>query len=124
MGAAANWQNDIKVLLQDTDVVLYNPRRDDWDSTWVQKASNMQFNEQVTWEMDALDYCDKIVFYFDPCTKSPITLLELGLYAKSGKVAVCCPDGFWRKGNVEMVCNRHSVPLCDTLTELVSLISK
>ena len=47
--------------------------------------------------------------YFDPKTKSPISLLELGLFAKSGKLVVCCPDGFWKKGNVDIVCQRYKV---------------
>ena len=56
--------------------------------------------------------------YFDPETKSPITLLELGLYARSGKLVVCCPHGFWRRGNVDIVCDRYGVDqvkLLDTL---------
>jgi len=52
--------------------------------------------------------------YFDPNTKSPISLLELGLHANSGKMIVCCPKGFWRKGNVDIVCERYDVPVvCD-----------
>ena len=35
--------------------------------------------------------------------RAPITLLELGLFARSGKLIVCCPDGYWRKGNIEVV---------------------
>lgn len=45
----------------------------------VQEASNPQFRQQVEWELNALSVADLIVFYFDPATRSPITLLELGL---------------------------------------------
>jgi hypothetical protein len=48
---------------------------------------------------------------FVPETKSPITLLELGLHARSGKLVVGCPHGFWRRGNIEVVCARFGVPL-------------
>ena len=47
--------------------------------------------------------------YFDPNTKSPVSLLELGLYAHTGKLRVCCPDGFWRKGNVDVICARFGI---------------
>jgi hypothetical protein len=57
-----------------------------------------------------LEDADIILLYFDPNTKSPISLLELGLYARSKKLFVCCPDGFWRQGNVRVVCERYGVP--------------
>ena len=60
--------------------------------------------------------------YFSPETKSPISLLELGLYATSGKMIVCCPDGFWRKGNVEIVCEKYEIPLYETLDDLLNFI--
>jgi hypothetical protein len=60
-----------------------------------------------------------IVMYFSPETKSPISLLELGLYASSGKIHVICPDGFWRRGNVEIVCNKYNIPLYETLNDFV-----
>jgi hypothetical protein len=39
------------------------------------------------------------------------------LFARSGKLLVCCPEGFWRKGNVEIVCARYGVPLVGELDE-------
>ena len=124
MGTAEPWQERLVNEFKDTDIRFLDPRRDDWDSSWVQEASNPQFAQQVNWELDALDYSDLIVFYFDPNTKSPITLMELGLYANSGKVIVCCPDGFWRKGNVEIVCQRHNVTLVNSFDELVNAVKK
>lgn len=56
-----------------------------------------------------------IFFFFDPTTYSPITLYEMGLHTKSGKIFVICPDGFWRKGNVDIVCNRYNIPLFNDL---------
>lgn len=63
-----------------------------------------------------------IAMWFAPETKAPITLLELGLFARSGKVIVGCPDGFWRKGNVEIVCARFGCELtsdCETFVARV-----
>ena len=117
MGTAGKWQDIVSSAIE--DVNFLNPRRDDWDSTWTQDLNNPQFYEQVTWELDMLDKADIIVMYFDPKTKSPISLLELGLYAKSGKLIVCCPDGFWRKGNVDIVCQRLNIPVFTSLNTLI-----
>lgn len=87
----------------------------------MQSIHNPKFKEQVNWELDALSSADIVVFYFDPNTKSPITLMELGLAAASeSNVIVCCPDGFWRKGNVEIICDRFDIPLCNTFDSLVA----
>jgi hypothetical protein len=115
MGKAEDWQVRIENELKDYPITIFNPRRDDWDSSWEQKESNPQFSKQVNWEMNMLDVCDIIFMYFSPETKSPISLLELGLYANSGKMIVCCPDGFWRKGNVDIVCSRYNIPVYNTL---------
>jgi hypothetical protein len=119
MNTAEKWQERLAAELKDYDIVCYNPRRADWDSTITQSITDQRFNEQVTWELNALDAASLIVFYFDPNTKSPITLLELGLFASKGNVIVCCPDGFWRKGNVEIVCNRYGVKLENTFDNLL-----
>ena len=108
MGSAEPWQDQIIEKFNE-NVVFYNPRRDDWDSSWDHNSD--KFNEQVNWELDMLDDADIIVMYFDPNTKSPISLLELGLNARSKKLFVCCPDGFWRQGNVRVVCERYKIPL-------------
>jgi len=118
MGKAQNWQNFIANSVQEYDVILLNPRRKTWDSSWTQSIENPDFKEQVEWELDGLERADIILVYFDPNTKSPITLLEVGLHAKSGKMLICCPNGFWRKGNIEIICARYNIPLLDTLEEL------
>ncbi|KAJ6545564.1 hypothetical protein B0H19DRAFT_1167988 [Mycena capillaripes] len=56
------------------------------------------FKEQVDWELDSQDRADFIAMFFHPYTKAPVSLLELGLYAPSGKMVVCCPEGFYRPG--------------------------
>lgn len=122
MGAAPNWQEVVEDALSLHDITILNPRRDDWDSSWTQSIDDPQFYEQVEWELRGQEEADVIAFYFAPSTKAPITLLELGLAARSGKAAVCCPEGYWRKGNVEMVCDRYRIPLVGTVTELVEEI--
>lgn len=118
MGQAENWQTKVEKELDSDDVLILNPRRDDWDSSWEQKIENDNFREQVEWELDAQDQSDLILMYFDPTTKSPITLLELGLF-KDANLVVCCPEGFWRKGNVDIVCNKYDIMQCSDLSELI-----
>jgi hypothetical protein len=122
MGQAAAWQGLVEQSLKDLDVVILNPRRDEWDATWAQTIHNPQFRGQVEWELEAQERATLIAMYFAPTTAAPVTLLEFGLFARSGKLVVCCPEGFWRKGNVEVVCARYQVPLVGSLPELVALV--
>ena len=123
MDKAENWQQRLSQSLHGINALLLNPRRESWDSSWDQSIENPHFRAQVEWELDGLDRADIIVVYFDPNTKSPITLLEVGLHASSGKMLVCCPDGFWRKGNIEIVCDRYSIPLLNTFTALIESLT-
>ena len=124
MDNAEKWQDRFIAAMGDTDVVILNPRRDSWDSTIKQDAYDPYFSEQVNWELNALEDSHLIVFYFDPATKSPITLMELGLMASHTNVIVCCPEGFWRRGNVEVVCIRKGIPMVDTFDELIELVKR
>jgi hypothetical protein len=120
MGVAENWQTRVARDMTDYEVVLLNPRRDDWDSSWKQSIDDPQFNQQVTWELDGLETATIVAFYFDPNTKSPITLMELGIVCHElDSLVVCCPDGFWRKGNVEMVCDRFGKTLVNTYEDMI-----
>jgi hypothetical protein len=126
MGTAVDWQKELVEELDSrttADITVYNPRRDNWDSSWKQAIDNPQFSLQVNWEMDYLERADLKVFYFDKDTKSPITLLELGKYGAYNSV-VYCPDGYWRKGNVDIFCHRENVPMVESIEELVDYILK
>src|SRR3990167_297467 len=94
MGVAENWQERFIRIYRNEDVIVFNPRRLDWDASWVQDKNNPKFREQVEWELKAMELANRIFMYFDPKTKSPISLLELGLFARTGKMTVYCPKGF------------------------------
>ena len=117
MGVAEDWQKTIGDWLIEKNLNVFNPRRKDWDSSWIQTYENPQFSQQVKWELNALEKADYILMYLDPTTKSPISLLELGLHAHSKKLYVVCPDGFWRKGNVEVVCSIFDIILFNNFSE-------
>jgi hypothetical protein len=119
LGVAEMWQDKVIEKLKDFSVTFFNPRRDDWDSSWEQKESNPEFNYQVNWELDHLEEADFIFLYFDPKTKSPISLLEFGKHSTDTNLIVCCPDGFYRKGNIEIVCSRYNIPLYNDLESAI-----
>jgi hypothetical protein len=124
MGSAENWQQEVinalsKSKLGDERTIVLNPRRQNWDSSWEQSITNSNFREQVEWELSGIFNADLVIFYFDPNTQSPITLLELGhVNEKSEKVIVCCPDGYYRKGNVEVFCEYTGIKLTHTKDDL------
>lgn len=121
MGRARDWQKDFVESIADTDWTLLNPRRDNWDEL-SQEDHYLRFREQVEWELSALEASDIIVMYLEKGTKSPISLLELGLYARSNKLIVICDEGFWREVNVQVVCDYYEVKKVRTLEEAVSLL--
>jgi len=124
MGKSENWQARIEKQLSNYNVVVLNPRREDWNTEWKPISTNKNFRKQVEWELSALEASDIIVMYFAPDSQSPISLLEFGLYAKTDKLIVLCPDGFWRKGNVEIVSEKYNVPTVNTFNELIVELKK
>ena len=128
MGKAELWQEAITEKLKDFDIRILNPRRDDYDAGQKQSIDNPYFKEQVTWELDGLDRADLIVMYLQPDTLSPISMMEIGLYINTldwnKQMIICCPDGFWRRGNIEILVDRFPFHcrLVDSLQELEKMI--
>lgn len=119
MGKAYPWQLYAIDRFAADDIVILNPRRPDWDNTWIQSAGNPEFNHQVNWELNGIDRADCVVMFFDEKTMSPIMMMELGYLA--GKVyagdinkgIVYCRDSFWRKGNVDIISSRNHIQVFD-----------
>lgn len=126
MGKAEDWQQYLvdKLSKCDDKLILLNPRRDKWDPTWEQKESNPKFKEQVLWELNGLVNADLVVFYFAPETMSPVTMMELGYSYNHENVVVCCPEGFWRKGNVDIFCKKNMIKMVNSLDDVVEAIKK
>lgn len=121
MGKAEKWQDWLtKRLSQYKDIVVLNPRRDDWDSTWEQDPTHgTKFYEQVTWEMEAQECSDIAVYYFAANTMSPITLLELGAYGEDADTIVYVDPAYERRGNVIMYCERYDISWVEDKEKLV-----
>lgn len=118
MGNSVDWQSEFAVKLSDLNVTLFNPRRDFWGGS--ADYDNIEFIRQVTWEMDNLDRSTVIAMNIEGTSKSPITLLELGMFAASGKLLVRCGNSYHRRGNVRAVCSRYEIPMYETLTDLAN----
>lgn len=124
-GKATPWRHRIAEGLEDIEGRLFNPRRNDWDDTWIQRDGEEPFTSQVEWELDAIERSDVVLLHFEGDMISPITLLEFGLLAgRSGKgiqrkLAVHCPDEYWRSGNIQIVSRYYRIHKVDTLDDLI-----
>ncbi|KAI1827058.1 hypothetical protein F4861DRAFT_467192 [Xylaria intraflava] len=117
-----DWRETLSELLADQPLTIYNPMRPDWDSTWREDISFEPYRTQVEWELDMQETADVVVVYFHPVTKAPISLLELGLCARTGKVIVVCPEGYWKRGNVQIVCERYGIQMVEDVHGLRNAI--
>lgn len=124
-GATTDWRQYLVRGVAHQPVTFLNPQRDDWDSTWREDISFEPFREQVEWEMNVMDRADIIAVYFARTTEAPITLLELGLNARSGQkgVIVCCPEGYKKKGNVQIVCARYGIEFTESIQKMLGAVS-
>jgi hypothetical protein len=76
----SNWQKDLVSLLSDTNLVLLNPRRENFDIN----DRHME-EEQIKWEFEHLLKASAVSFWFTKETLCPITLYELGKQIVSNK---------------------------------------
>lgn len=114
-GRAEPWQDQVIAALTDLGAVILNPRRADWQPEWSQHPGDPRFIEQVEWELTGIETADWVLMVFTKDALAPISLLELGLRSRIGRMAVVCPLGYWRRGNVELTCRHHAIPCHETL---------
>jgi hypothetical protein len=122
MGKSVDWQAKLTEELATKNVILLNPRREDWNKDWKPVSTEPNFKAQVEWELSALEASDVIIMYFAPDSQSPISLLEFGLYSRTKKLMVVCPEGFWRKGNVDIVSERYHVSTYATIEQMITAL--
>jgi hypothetical protein len=118
-GSAIDWQKKVARALDDLDVLILNPRRDDWDASWEQSADNPEFRKQVEWELSAQERANMVIFVFTKESKAPITFLEFGLFGPRKDAMVCAEEGFYRQGNLDIVCQRYNIPIYHDLDEMI-----
>ena len=114
MGNSTDWQQELISAVSNIELVkpvhIYNPRREDWPSS----DNYREIDIQINWELDHLEKADLIVMNILADSKSPISLMEIGLFARDNKLIVFCPKTFYRYGNVRVVCKRYGIPLFTT----------
>lgn len=121
----ADWRETLSSSLSQYPITIYNPYCADWDSTWREDPDFAPFREQVEWELEMQAQADLVVVYFHPATQAPVSLLELGLSAHiPGKVIAVCPEGYWKRGNVQIVCQTFGIELLNDISELGGAIVK
>jgi len=119
-GQAEDWQQKVARSLDDIDILVLNPRRDDWDSSWEQTIDNPEFKQQVLWEVKAQEDADLIVFVFTKDSKAPITFFEFGAFGLHKDAIVCAEEGFYRQGNLDIYCEYFNVPMYHNLEEMIA----
>ena len=124
-GDSLNWQDKVIMELINLGIECeaFNPRREHWNPN----PTKEDMETQIKWEQDHLDRADIIAMVLLDDSKSPISLLEMGLYAKSKKLIVFCTPKFYRFDNVRLTCEKYHIPLVQDLHPLIianKIISK
>jgi hypothetical protein len=92
-----DWQGDVAGALAPFQIVVMNPRRDDFPM-----GNPEAGKEQIEWEFNHLRVADLIAFWFSNETLQPITLFELGAWSHSDKpLIVGCDIDYPRRFDVE-----------------------
>jgi hypothetical protein len=113
-GDSENWQQQLidELDLCDTvhPIMIYNPRREEWNPSEGEKG----LENQIKWELHHLERANLIIMNILSNSKSPISLMEIGLFARKNKLLVFCQKDFYRYKNVEVVCQQCNIPLFNT----------
>ena len=114
MGNSEDWQMSLYKEFASIPgrYILFNPRQENWDAS---RPGEMEY--QVRWELDHLEAADMIIMYILGLSKSPISLLEMGLHARGGKMYVICEEDFYRFDNVRITCDYYGIPLFTSFDE-------
>jgi hypothetical protein len=131
MGKGEDWQSVVAEEFEGFPdyLLILDPRRDDWDSSWEEDIDNPEFNRQVQWELKSQEAADLVMFVFATDeenaekAEAPITLMELGLF-KDKQCVVCCPQGYHKKGNVDIVCKRYGIPVYEDFQAMLDDVAK
>ena len=110
-----DWQAEARELLDDTDLVVCNPRRPEFDVTDPNAA-----RDQIAWEVEHLRAADLILFWFPAsgAVAQPIALFELGMaLGQRRELAVGTDPNYCRRYDVTQQC-RHAAPGLTVWTRL------
>lgn len=118
-----SWRATLTSALAHLPVTILDPVNKNWDGSWKESASFQPFKTQVEWELEGLERADIVVVYFGKQEKAPITMMELGLsIGRQKRVIVGCEDGFYKKGNIDIVCQRANVDVLSGVEEVIKTV--
>ncbi|MBO8455216.1 MAG: nucleoside 2-deoxyribosyltransferase domain-containing protein [Bacteroidetes bacterium] len=119
MGNSRDWQSGMLEYFaaKDGRYLLFNPRQDSWNA-----EAEGEMDYQVNWELRHLEEADIIIMYIIGTSKSPVTLLEMGLHARSRKLIVACEKDYYRYDNVRITCGFYGIPLYNSLDQLLEVL--
>lgn len=111
MGAAIDWQSWVVQQFADDDIAILNPRRPEFTPDTL--------DEQIKWELQALEDATMILLWFPKDAKAPISFFEAGLWWHDHKLIVGAEYGFYRRRNLELTSEWHERSLYSELDEMV-----
>lgn len=116
MGNSTDWQKEMYHVFSSLDgrYLLFNPRQENWDAD---REGEMDY--QVRWELEHLEEADIIIMNILRNSRSPISLLEMGLHAHSRKMYVICEPEFYRYDNVRITCDFYDIPLYSSMSSFL-----
>jgi hypothetical protein len=123
-GDSEDWQSKFidKILEKEharsEQLVIFNPRRNNWNNN----ATEQEQHAQIDWEFKALHKADYIIMNLLPDSKSPISLLELGLFADKKKLIIICPKEFYRYYNVYYIAKAYNLPIFESIEQVYEFI--
>lgn len=115
-----DWQSELVGMLDDANVVLLNPRRQDFPIGDPDAAE-----EQIEWEHVHLRRAEALVFWFCAATLCPIVLYELGAWSMTAKpMVIGIEPGYERSGDVRIqtALARPGVAIVDNLHAIASWV--
>lgn len=127
-GQAEDWQSEVYQTIQKyyedhkRDIIILNPRNDDWDASIDPSSNDPMLVSQITWEQRQLETADLVLMYFAEDSKAPISLLEFGMFSKSAKMLVYCPRRFYRSCNVRVTATETNCPVFDDYDEWINCV--
>jgi len=85
--------------------------------------SQRQWDEHVLWELKAMEKTNVILMNLLPEAKSPISLIETGLYVRSQKMIVSCPLDFYKRNYLEELCRFYNTPIYENLYSALDAVN-
>lgn len=115
MGAAVDWQAYVIDQLSDQPVRILNPRR-------ATPFTPDMLDEQVLWELDAMDRVNWILMWFPKDSKAPVAMFESGIYWNDDKLIIGAENGFYRRRNLELTADFYQRTLYPQLDDLLMVL--